>query len=114
MSRATAFFNPLVFVFAMLLTLVLCASSAKAQDAASLYKTKCAMCHGADGKGETPVGKSTGARSFASPEVQKETDAELIQITNKGKAKMPAYENKLTEPQIKDLVAYVRQLGKGK
>jgi mono/diheme cytochrome c family protein len=114
MSRATAFFNPFVFLFAMLLTLVLCVSSAKAQDAAGLYKTKCAMCHGADGKGDTPAGKSTGVRSFSSPEVQKESDAELTQITNKGKGKMPAYEAKLTEPQIKDLVAYVRQLGKGK
>jgi cytochrome c6 len=114
MSRATAFFNPIVFLFAMLLTLVLCASNAKAQDAAGLYKTKCAMCHGVDGKGETPIGKSTGVRSFASPEVQKESDTELIQITNKGKAKMPGYENKLTAGQIKELVAYVRQLGKGK
>jgi mono/diheme cytochrome c family protein len=114
MPRATAFFNPIVFLFAMLLTTVLCASAAKAQDAVGLYKTKCAMCHGADGKGETPVGKSTGVHSFSSPEVQKESDAELAQITNKGKGKMPAYENKLTEPQIKDLIAYVRQLGKGK
>ena len=112
MSRTTAFFNPLVFLFVMLLTLIICASAAKAQEPASLYKTKCAMCHGADGKGDTPVGKSTGVRSFASPEVQKESDADLIQITKKGKGKMPAYENKLTEPQIKDLVAYVRQLGK--
>lgn len=114
MSRVTAFFNPILFVLAMLLTFVLCSTSATAQDAASLYKTKCAMCHGADGKGETSVGKSTGVRSFSSPEVQKESDAELTQITNKGKAKMPAYESKLTEAQVKELVAYVRQLGKGK
>jgi len=70
------------------------------------------MCHGADGKGATPAGKSTGVRSFSSAEVRKETDAELTQVTTKGKAKMPAYENKLTQPQITDLVAYVRQLGK--
>jgi mono/diheme cytochrome c family protein len=113
MSRTNAFFNPLVFLFAVLMTVVF-SVRAKAEDAASVYKAKCVMCHGADGKADTPAGKSTGARSFSSPEVQKESDAELTQITAKGKAKMPGYENKLTQPQITDLVTYVRQLGKGK
>jgi cytochrome c6 len=83
-------------------------------DAAANYKTKCAMCHGADGKGETPAGKKMGAHDFASPEVQKAADAELITITTKGKNKMPAYEKKLSDAEIKDLVTYVRQLAKGK
>ena len=84
-----------------------------AQDAAGTYKAKCAMCHGADGKG-TPAGIKMGAHDFASPEVQKQSDADLVQVTTKGKNKMPGYENKLKESEIKDLVAYVRQLGKGK
>jgi cytochrome c6 len=81
-------------------------------DAASVYKAKCATCHGADGKGDTPVGKKLGARDFASPEVRKETDAELIAITTKGKNKMPGYASSLKDAQIKDLVAYVRGLAK--
>jgi len=112
MSRTNALFNPAVFIFAILMTIFFCAIDGKAQDAAGLYKAKCVMCHGADGKAGTPAGKSTGARSFSSPEVQKESDAELTTITTKGKAKMPAYENKLTAPQITELVAYVRELGK--
>ena len=112
MSRTSPFFNPLLFLFAIIMTVVFCAIDSKAQDAASLYKAKCVMCHGADGKADTPAAKSTGARSFGSPEVQKESDAELTQITAKGKAKMPAYENKLTAPQITQLVSYVRELGK--
>ncbi len=112
MSRTNAFFNPAVFIFAILVTIFFCAIDGKAQDAAGLYKAKCVMCHGADGKADTPAGKSTGARSFGSPEVQKESDAELTQITTKGQAKMPAYENKLTAPQLTQLVAYVRELGK--
>ena len=31
--------------------IAICSSSAVAQDAASTFKAKCAMCHGADGKG---------------------------------------------------------------
>ena len=87
---------------------------AAADDAAATYKAKCVMCHGADGKGETPAGKKMGAHDFASPEVQKMSDAELTQALEKGKNKMPGYAGKLKDSEIKDLVAYVRTLGKGK
>ncbi len=83
-------------------------------DAASTFKAKCAPCHGADGKGDTPAGQKLGAHDFTSPEVAKMTDAELIEITKHGKNKMPAYADKLSDAEIKDLVAYVRQLGKKK
>jgi mono/diheme cytochrome c family protein len=84
----------------------------RAQDAAGLFKAKCSACHGPDGKGGTPVGKKLGVRDFASPEVQKETDQELIEITTKGKNKMPAFGSSLKDPQVKDLVAYIRDLAK--
>jgi len=84
-----------------------CASPVLAQDAAATYKAKCAMCHGADGKG----GKM-GTRDFASPDVKAETDAQLTDIITKGKGKMPAYEGKLKDTEIKDLVAHVRSLAK--
>jgi cytochrome c6 len=83
-------------------------------DGASNYKAKCALCHGADGKGDTPAGKSMGAHDFTSPDVEKESDADLIAITTKGKNKMPAYGGKLSEADIKDVISYVRQLAKGK
>ena len=82
-------------------------SSAMADDAAATYKAKCAMCHGADGKG----GKM-GTRDFASAEVKTETDAQLTEIITKGKAKMPAYGEKLKDTEIKDLVGFVRGLAK--
>src|SRR6478609_5675950 len=82
-------------------------TQAVAQDAAATYKAKCAMCHGADGKG----GKM-GTRDFASAEVKAETDAQLTDIITKGKGKMPAYSGKLKDTEIKDLVAYIRTLAK--
>lgn len=85
-----------------------------AADAAATYKAKCAMCHGADGKGATPVGQKLGARDFASPDVQKASDADLATITAKGKNKMPSYEKSLKDTEIKDLVTYIRSLAKGK
>jgi cytochrome c6 len=88
--------------------MALCSSLATAQDAAATYKAKCAMCHGADGKG----GKM-GTKDFASPDIQGMTNAQVAEVIAKGKApKMPAYGDKLKDSDIKDLVAYIRTLGK--
>ena len=94
------------------LTLFLASVPLHAQDAAATFKAKCAMCHGADGKGETPVGKKMGVHSFAAPEVQGASDADLSGIIEKGKNKMPSYSGKLSPAEIKSLVTYVKELGK--
>src|SRR6185437_10998905 len=57
---------------------------------ADTYKSKCQMCHAADGSGSTPAGKSTKAISFSSPDIVKKSDEELIAATKNGKGKMPA------------------------
>ena len=80
----------------------------------TLFKTKCAACHGVDGKGEVPAGKKLGARDLSSTEVQSQSDAQLTDFINKGKNKMPAYGTKLNKDQTNDLVAYIRELGKKK
>lgn len=86
-------------------------SSAVAQSGADLYKTKCASCHGADGKASA-IGKKMGAKDFSDPDVAKNTDANWIEITKKGKGKMPAYDGKLTDAQIQDLIKFARTLAK--
>ncbi len=85
---------------------------ASAQTTAGTYKAKCAMCHGADGKGNTGAGKAMGVHDFSSEAVQKMSEGELAAIISKGKNKMPAYATKLKEPEIKDLAGYVHELGK--
>jgi mono/diheme cytochrome c family protein len=89
-----------------------CGAMLAAQDAASLYKAKCSACHGADGKGETAIGKKMGIRDLASPDVQKMSDVELTTVIADGKDKMPSYKKSLKPEQIKDLVAYIRSLAK--
>lgn len=89
----------------------LCSEPAAADDAAT-YKTKCAACHGADGKGETPMGKKFGLKDLASPEVQKMSDDGLTSIIADGKDKMPSYKKSLKPDEIKGLVAYIRSLAK--
>lgn len=91
----------------------LLSTSTQAQSATeALYRTKCASCHGVDGKGQTPVGKALKVRDFVSPDVQKEKDEGLADIIAKGKNKMPGFAKSLKPEQIKDLVAYIRSLCK--
>jgi mono/diheme cytochrome c family protein len=91
-------------------------ASLRAQgDAGSLYKTKCVVCHAPDGSGSTSTGKQMQAPDLRSDEVQKETDAQLIDAITSGKGKkMPAYKGKLADDQIKQLASYIRDLAKKK
>jgi cytochrome c6 len=99
-----------VMISAMALGILLAAAvPAAADDAAALYKSKCQVCHGADGKG-SPAGQKLGVKDLNSPEVAKQSDADLIKITNEGKGKMPKYDGKLTDDQIKGLIKYIRSL----
>jgi mono/diheme cytochrome c family protein len=101
-------------VFLVFAIFLLFLPTVRADDAAALYKTKCAMCHGPDGSGNTPTGKAMKVTDLRSDEVQKKTDAQLIESTTNGKGKMTAFKGKLTDAQIKDLVKYVRELAKKK
>src|SRR6266849_492533 len=97
----------IAMAFAVVLSIPL---SAHAQDAAALYKSKCAGCHGPDGTGSA-MGKKMGAHDFTSVDVQKMSDAELTDIITNGKNKMPKYAS-LKPEEVKGLVAYIRTLKK--
>lgn len=76
----------------------------------SLFAQRCARCHGEDGRGETTVGKMLKAPNFTSAEWQRERadDKALIESVANGKARMPAFKQKLTDEQIAALVVHVR------
>jgi cytochrome c6 len=86
------------------------AAVAQAEDAAAIYKAKCATCHGATGAGDTGMGKTLKLRALGSADVQKQTDDELNTIISKGKGKMPAYASKLSADDVKGLVKFIRTL----
>ncbi|HZZ39883.1 MAG TPA: cytochrome c [Acidobacteriaceae bacterium] len=87
-------------------------SAVAQQPGEATYKAKCAMCHGADGTASTPVGKSMKLRSLRSPEDVKATDDMLFKQTREGVGKMQGYAGKMTDAQIRDVVAYIRTLQK--
>jgi cytochrome c6 len=84
------------------------ARAADAPDAAAIFKSKCSVCHGADGKGQTTMGKNLHLKDLGSEEVQKQKDEALEEVLEKGKGKMPAYKGKLKEEEIDALVKFIR------
>jgi mono/diheme cytochrome c family protein len=92
--------------------------SVRAADAKTNWANNCAQCHGADGKANTKMGKTLSAKDLTDPKVQAEfTDAKATQsikdgVKQGGKTTMKAFGGKLTDDEIKALVAYVRGLKK--
>ena len=88
------------------------ASGYAASPAAAVYKSNCAPCHGVAGDANTAAGKAFKVPSFSSDGVLKESDADLLAVEKNGKGKMPAWHDKLSDDQLKDLVAFIHTLQK--
>ena len=79
-------------------------------DASALWGQHCASCHGKDGSGNTAMGKKLGVKDYTKE--QGFSDAEATNVIANGKGKMKAYKGKLSDADVKALVAYVRSLKK--
>jgi cytochrome c6 len=80
------------------------ATGALAADGAAIYASKCAACHGKDGKG-TAVGQKMGAKDLATV---KGGEAEIVAVVSDGKGKMTAFKNKLSAEEIQAVAKYVK------
>jgi len=97
----------LVMTIAVALFILIPNLSWAADDGATIYKAKCAMCHGADAAGK-PAAKIP---SLVSDDSKKASDDELAKdITEK--AKHPATVKSLPPDQVKMVVSYIRSLQK--
>jgi cytochrome c553 len=85
-----------------------------AAEAKENYDKECAKCHGADGKGQTRMGRQSGAKDYTDPKVQAELDdAKAVQRIKEGlkegaKEKMKPYADKFSDDEIKALIAHIR------
>ncbi|HEY0379801.1 MAG TPA: cytochrome c [Pyrinomonadaceae bacterium] len=82
--------------------------------ARTIFKERCARCHGADGRGETVVGRMLSVPDFTDEEWWKKDarDDRFRESITEGKNEMPAFGKKLSRQEIRSLVAYVRRFGK--
>ena len=84
----------------------------KSSPGASIFKGKCVLCHGADGAGNTVLGKQLQAADLRSKDIQNRPDTELTKTVHDGKANMPPFADQLSDEQISQVIKYVRELGK--
>jgi mono/diheme cytochrome c family protein len=108
--------KPILFV--ALLSFLGSATSLRAAEAKSNWDANCVPCHGKEGKADTTMGKALKAKNLTDPAVQAAfTDAKAAEsikngVKENGKTTMKAFGDKLSEDEIKALVAYVRTLKK--
>jgi cytochrome c6 len=82
------------------------------EDGKTLYGSKCAMCHGADGVAKA-MGK--GSANFNDPAYQaKATVDQIVKETMDGKNKMPKFEGKMTAEQVKLVAEYIKTMAPAK
>jgi mono/diheme cytochrome c family protein len=95
----------------IILAIIFASSGATfAADAGALWGQHCASCHGKDGSGNTAMGKKLGLKNYTKE--QGFSDAEAANVIKNGKGKMKGYKDKLSDADVKALVAYVRSLKK--
>ena len=88
--------------------------SSSARDAGAIFESKCATCHGRDGRAKTLKAKFNKARNLTDAAWQAEVSDERIynSIANGRGKKMPAFAKKLSRTEIEGLVGHVRSLKK--
>lgn len=84
-----------------------------------IWDEQCAKCHGANGDGKTKTAKKLGIKDYTNPKVQSEfSDVGLLKNLMLGVAgendaeRMPAYKEKMTVAEAKELIAMIRSFRK--
>ena len=91
---------------------------AAAADASATWNSNCATCHGKDGSGATMMGKKLNTKDYRDAKVQAVfSDAEAERaikegVKTAGKETMKPFGGKLSDAEIKALVAYIRSFKK--
>src|SRR5687768_16386637 len=92
---------------------VLAAGSTFGAEAKANYDQHCAKCHGPDGRGQTKMGKQAGAKDYTDAKVQAGIDdARAFKSIKEGqkingKEAMKPFGDKLSDDEIKALIAHI-------
>ena len=77
----------------------------------TVYDSKCVTCHGEDAKGDTKAGKMMKTPDLKTePWKQGASVAELVKTLREGLGKMPKYEGKISEEDLKAVAEYTLKL----
>jgi len=109
--------KPILLAIALLAATAIYTSAA---DVKENWEKNCAKCHGADGKGDTKMGKKLEVEDYTNPKIQdKMKDEGMFKAIKEGvkekdsdKMKMKPFGDVLTDDEIKALVAQIRSFKK--
>jgi mono/diheme cytochrome c family protein len=105
-------------IFALAAIVITSAGVGAAADTTVTWAQNCASCHGKDGSGNTMMGKKLSVKNYHDAKVQAAfSDAEAERaikegVKTNGKETMRPFGNKLSDADIKALVAYIRSFKK--
>jgi cytochrome c553 len=115
-ARMRDLYRILAVVLIAFILFIFSVPSLAGDNTATLFQSKCAVCHGADGKANTPLGKKQSIPSFTSERVQKTTTADLVDfILNGGKEKKASHSfagKGITQQDATQLAAYIKTFRK--
>ena len=107
-----------LFLLTATLAPFLLAAPLRAADVQANWTKHCASCHGKDGKGQTKAGKMAGVKDQTDAQYQAGlNDDKMFTAIKEGlkegaKEKMKPFKDKLSDDEIKALIAHVRSLKK--
>jgi len=88
-----------------------CAAAAAQSSGSAIYIPKCAGCHGANGVVASEYMKSRGTPDASDPNIRSLTANQMFASVKNGKGGMRPFKNRITDAEIKDAVAFYRELG---
>lgn len=102
----------------LLALMTVCALTVRAAEPKELWDKNCASCHGKDGKGQTKMGAKAGVKDYTDAKVQETIkDDTALKSVKDGlkdgdKELMKPFAEKLTDDEIKTLIAYIKTFKK--
>ena len=107
--------KPSIKLLAISLAFAAATALSQAAPASENWENLCAKCHGADGKGQTKIGKKLSVKDYTDAKVQADMKDDAMAkaindgISEGGKEKMKGFKGELSPAEVTDLVAYIRK-----
>ena len=89
-------------------------SSARADGGTALFEANCVKCHGADGHGNTSMGKAMKAKSLVDPKWAAEDSADAVVAAFRANPKHKSIASKVSDDDLRAIAVHIRALASGK
>ncbi len=100
----------IVLIFGAVVLFSLSSPAASADGGVVLYDANCVKCHGADGRGDTPVGRAMKAASLVDPKWAVDDSAEAVVSAFRANPKHKAVASKVSDDDLRSIAVHLRKL----